>query len=80
MIATAYDHDGNKRVSIEIQRGDTVDWKRNGTAGSFRAEIVWPSVGSRLQLCRIRLIDSEREVNVKPRFLAIYRDGKRLPL
>jgi hypothetical protein len=78
MLARAYDHDGNRRIEIEIQRGDQVEWKRNGTTGSFRAEFLG-AVGQRLQLARIKLLDSEREVNVKPRFLSIWREGKRLP-
>ena len=77
MLARAYDHDGNRRIDIEMRLGDRVDWKRNGTAGSFKAEFLG-AVGQRLQLARIRL-DSGREVNVKPRFSSIWREGRRLP-
>lgn len=78
MLARAYEHSGHYRIDIEMRPGDQVDWKRNGTAGSFKAEFLCP-VGQRLQLARIRLLDSGREVNVKPRFLSIWRNGTRLP-
>lgn len=75
MIATAYDHDGNRRVQIELRVGDHVQWKRNGQAGSLRGHVR----ELRLKRVWLWLPDEQRYTLVKPRFLSIHRDGKRLP-
>lgn len=77
MIATAYDHDGNTRVQIELRPGDRVTWKRNGQTGALDAAVKEFSIsGERVKLY---LLDSERTVWAKPRFLAVFRKGRRLP-
>lgn len=77
MIATAYDHDGNRRVQIEIKPGDVVDWKPQGVAGSYRAVVKEFSISG--ERVRIYLLDQEVKRWVKPRFLSVHRNGRRLP-
>lgn len=77
MIATAYDHDSNRRVQIELHVGDRVQWKRNGQVGALEAVVREFSISG--ERVRIYLIDSEEKRWVKPRFLSIHRHGRRLP-
>lgn len=77
MIATAWDHDGNRRVQIELRIGDRVQWKRNGQTGTLDAVVKEFSISG--ERVRIYLLDAEEKRWVKPRFSSIHRDGKRLP-
>lgn len=78
----AYDHSGNKRVPIEAMVGDEVDYKKDGVAGSYRAIVVgWKTQ----KMVRIKIVShmglqvEPRVTHVKPRFLSVWRDGRRLP-
>lgn len=47
----AYDHTGSMRVAHEVEPGDLIDWKRNGTRGAYRCEVqrAWRfATGTRL--------------------------------
>jgi hypothetical protein len=77
MIATAYDHDGNRRVQIELRIGDRVQWKRQGQTGTLDAVVKEFSISG--ERVRIMLIESEERRWVKPRFSSIHRNGQRLP-
>jgi hypothetical protein len=35
----AYRDDGNTRAVTQVNVGDEIDWKRNGTAGAFRCRV-----------------------------------------
>jgi hypothetical protein len=66
------------RVSVKPEVGDEVDYKRQGQAGSLRCRIAYIS-GDRVTL---QYVDSRNRFSVPAssrNFLAIYRDGRRLP-
>lgn len=77
----AYDHSGNKVVSIDARVGDEVSYKKDGVAGSYRGFILgWK------KRIKVKLIDhngvpfSEPIIrHVAPYFLSVYRNGIRLP-
>lgn len=72
MIATAYDHDGNRTVQIDLRVGDEVEWKKNGLPGTVRCKVI------SMTSTRVKIRGIATYV-VKPQFLSIYRDGRRLP-
>lgn len=78
--AMVYAPDGNTRIKVTILPGDTVDWKRNGTAGTFQG--VVRSVGRNCVRIELQKHDG---VPITPRFVNIrrglhhaYRNGKDL--
>lgn len=83
----AYDHTGNMRVSHEVQAGDLVDWKQNGTTGSYRCEVedAWRSPSGRTMLHVALLSHDGRLIDGRPvkkitgsNVLAVYHpDGRR---
>ena len=80
-VAAVFTPDGNSRVYVKIKPGDTVDWKRNGTAGTFRG--VVKSVGYTM---RVELLWHDG-VSITPRIVHIkkglhhaYRNGKDLAI
>ena len=52
LTVLAYDHTGNARVAHEIRAGDHIDWKRNGSRGTFYCAVqqVWRSPSGRTLL------------------------------
>lgn len=79
--AFCFGPDGNRRGQVVLHVDDRVDWKRNGTRGSFKARVS--SIGkARVRLCLIshdgRPMEVLKHVNVKPDFLAVYRNDERL--
>jgi hypothetical protein len=58
----AYDSRGNIRELVPIAVGDEIDWKRNGTAGFYRAVVreldLHPLTGAVLRL-RIHLLEHD---------------------
>lgn len=52
LCVMAYDHTGTARCAHPVEPGDIVDWKRNGTRGSFKCEVqrVWRSPGGSTML------------------------------
>lgn len=77
MIALAYDSTGNHLVKIPLRIGDRVQWKRNGQVGAIDAVVREFSISG--ERVRIYCIDMEEKRWVKPRFLSVHRDGRRLP-
>lgn len=63
-------------VKVELRVGDTVEWKRNGTPGSYKGTVV--KIG---KVPRIRLESHDgreiqpREVNAKVGFHRAWRNG-----
>lgn len=39
-VVTAYDDTGDRRIPTPLRLGDEIDWKRTGTAGSYRARVL----------------------------------------
>lgn len=75
----AYGPDGNTMQRYEVAAGAEVDWKRNGTVGAYRAQIIAfrPGRGKIRPLYHTWTGSSwkGRPVWVKPRFLRVYSPG-----
>lgn len=81
MKATCWDQTGNRMAVVDLQIGDDVDWKRNGTAGTFQATVV--RITAHRAVIRIRSHDgiprTPYEKAIKPEFSRIRRNGIQLP-
>lgn len=87
LTVMAYEHSGHTRCAHHVEPGDLVDWKRNGTRGSFKCEVqrVWRSPGGSTLLMVALLSHDGIAIGDKPikkitgrQILAVYsRDGTR---
>lgn len=76
-----FDSDRNTRIPVTLQVGDTVTWKRRGSAGAYRAEVA--AITPRRIRLRLLSYDGmpctpDTFVITSGGFLAAWRDGHRL--
>ena len=87
LTVLAYDHSGHTRCSHEVEPGDIVEWKRQGTRGAYRCEVqsAWRAPSGRTMLLVILLSHDGTVLGERPikkitgrHILAVYkRDGER---
>lgn len=75
MEITVYDSTGNQRVRVEVLEGDVLEWKPKGYAGSRRCRVL----EVRTLPKTIKLDTGSVVPASSSTFLALYRDGHRLP-